>query len=542
MRKALIVDDEILSVRMMNRIIDWQKYGIEICASAEDGVEALEQFEQYQPDIILTDIRMPRMDGLEFIRRVREKSPETEFILISAYADFSYVKKAMAMGCANYILKPVDEAELEEAVKELTGRIDRKEKQKERQVEILEENQRMKLKRQLALFMRTGSGPAYIGRLIETGQIPAGFSEYRLAGIMIEENSINDYVEHTSRLAAGMEALESRLESYLNSMRPGMVLDYEEGCWTILISAEDGRPPVEWANKLHEYILQEFNLNVHICFTLTYGDIYSLPKAFARLGNLGRFSFYVGETPVLGYGYNCEENEFDQLDILDRTKVIGQAIEKHDTREAKRILAEVLEQSVHLNPAFLHYVYEFCYNVVCDIREQFTREESLEKMNHPIMKVSYQDISAISTVGELESFMAEVLGCLSGKSGAGSPVYGRMVLEGIEYLEKHFDSNISLDSLCASLAVSKNYFCYLFKRETGESIWSYLTQIRLKRSKELLLTTDYKSYEIAYKVGYDNPSYFSRLFKKSTGLTPNEYRAGQAEKNVELQEGKSYEH
>ncbi|MBQ4901275.1 helix-turn-helix transcriptional regulator [Paenibacillus sp. Marseille-P2973] len=90
---------------------------------------------------------------------------------------------------------------------------------------------------------------------------------------------------------------------------------------------------------------------------------------------------------------------------------------------------------------------------------------------------------------------------------------------------ENYDRNLSLEEICTELSVSKNYFSYLFKRETGWNLWAYLTEIRLNKSKELLRTTDCKSYEIAYMVGYDNPSYFSKLFKKNTGMTPNEYRA-----------------
>lgn len=516
MRNALIVDDEILSIRMLSQIINWEKHGIRIAAAAEDGAEALEQFEKHCPDIILTDIRMPRMDGLEFIGKVKKIRPETEFILISGYADFSYIKKAMEMGCSNYILKPVDEEELEAAVQSLLDKMDKN----ERQEEILEENQRLKVRRQLSLSMRTGSRQAESPRLME--QIPKGLSEYRLAGILIEENSMNDHVDHASRLSVGME---NRLEEYLNRERPCLLLDYEEGCWTVMVSEGTEGSPAEWAEKVRTYFQEEFRLHVRICFTQLNKGIDDLQAAFLRLSNLERFSFYAGENPVLGYGYNCEENEFDQLDILDRTKVIDQALAGRDITSAKKILGEVLELSLHLNPASLPLIYEFCYNVVCGIRDQFTREERLEKMSHPVMKLNYLDVSNISTAGELGRFMDDVLDCLAGDKTENSPVYGRMVQEGILYLEQHFDSNISLDCMCAVLSVSKNYFCYLFKRETGENIWSYLTQIRLKRSKELLVTTDSKSYEIAYMVGYDNPSYFSRLFKKCTGQTPNEYRA-----------------
>ncbi len=524
MRTVLIVDDEILSVRMLTRIIDWENCGIRICASAEDGVEALKQVELHRPDIILTDIRMPRMDGLEFIQKVKERRPETEFILISGYADFSYIKQAMEMGCSHYLLKPVDEKELETAIGSVMEKIGKK----ERQEEIMEENQKLKIRRQLSLFMRAGGGREEIERL--TAQIPSGLNRYRLMGILIEENSINDHVEHASRLSLGLEMLESSLEEELNRNRSCLLLDYEENCFTVMVAEVEGAPFAEWAGEVCDYFLKEFEMVVRICFTLPYDNVSALSSAFLRLSNLERFSFYVGEASVLGYGFNCEENEFDELDFLDRTKVIGQAVAGRDMAAAKEIMAEVLELSVHLNPASLHLVYEFCYNVVCSVRDQLAREERTELLELPVMKLSYRNLSEISTVHELGQFMDEILGCLAGEKGEPQMVYGRMVQEGITYLEEHFDSNISLDSMCAKLAVSKNYFCYLFKRETGESIWSYLTQIRLKKSRELLLTTDYKSYEIAYMVGYDNPSYFSRLFKKCVGQPPNEYRAAHGEK------------
>lgn len=526
MRKVLIVDDEILSIRMLTRIIDWDRYGIEICATAEDGAEALEQFDAHHPDIILTDIRMPHMDGLEFIRQVKKRQTETEFVLISGYADFSYIKKAMEMGCSNYILKPVDEAELEETIGALMDKLDKK----ARQEELLVENRRLKIRRQLSFFMRTGSNPSDAAWFQE--HLPEGLLSYRLAGIMLEENSINDYVEHASRLSLSMEPMEKQLEDYLNAQCPCLLLDYEDGCWTAMVSAREEMSPVTWASQLCAYFSEKFRMAVRICFTLPYDDIRQLPVAFARLGNLERFSFYVGEVTVLGYGYNCKEDEFEQLDILDRTRVIDTAIENRNLALAKQILADVLEQSIHLNPASLYLVYEFCYHVACTVRERFAREGHLEQ---PVMKLSYRDIAELSTVHELGRFMDQVLNCLTMETEENiqsAPAYGHMVQEGIRYLEEHFDSNISLDSMCGTLAVSKNYFCYLFKRETGQNIWSYLTQIRLDQSKKLLLTTDNKSYEIAYMVGYDNPSYFSRLFKKCTGQTPNEYRAARIGKHA----------
>ena len=100
----------------------------------------------------------------------------------------------------------------------------------------------------------------------------------------------------------------------------------------------------------------------------------------------------------------------------------------------------------------------------------------------------------------------------------------RPVRESLAIIEKCYRENLSLDEICGQIAVSKNYFCYLFKREMGMSLWNYLTVVRIRRAKELLEKTELLSYEVAFQVGYDNPSYFSRIFKRETGMTPNEYR------------------
>lgn len=117
MLRAILVDDEDLSVRMLESIVDWRRYGVEITATARSGKDALRLFSELRPELMVTDIRMPGMDGIELLRCVKEMEPRTEFILVSAYADFEYAKEAIALGSAYYLLKPVDEFELERAIK-----------------------------------------------------------------------------------------------------------------------------------------------------------------------------------------------------------------------------------------------------------------------------------------------------------------------------------------------------------------------------------------------------------------------------------------
>jgi two-component system response regulator YesN len=134
-------------------------------------------------------------------------------------------------------------------------------------------------------------------------------------------------------------------------------------------------------------------------------------------------------------------------------------------------------------------------------------------------------IASIGSLKELKGMMLEIIASIPDLlKNQIVRAYKKPVEEGRRLIEEKYNQNLSLEEICAKIAISKNYFCYLFKRETGMSIWNYLTVVRLQHAKQLLENTDMRSYEIAFQVGYDNPSYFSKLFKKYELLTPNEYR------------------
>lgn len=243
MLKAIIADDEVLTIEMLMALIDWQGLGIELCAIAKDGRQALAAYREHKPDLIISDIRMPQMDGLSLAKEIHRLDETVQIIMISAHADFEYARTALQVGCVDYIVKPIDEIELEKTL-----------------------------------------------------------------------------------------------------------------------------------HKVVERIRQQQNLDQNL--------------------------------PVSPYSQS-----------------VGQAI---------------------------------------------------------------------------------------------------------DLLRAEYNCNMSLDDICETVSVSKNYFCHLFKKETGQSIWSYLTELRLEHARQLLRTTHLKSYEVAYRVGYDNPAYFSKLFKKRYDLTPNEFRQNQA--------------
>lgn len=427
MIKLLIADDEAFTVRMLQNLLDWESLGIQIVDTASNGEEAYEKIMKWMPDIVLSDIRMPVMSGLELEAQVNRVSDKIKFIIMSAYAEVEYLKEAMKLGCCDYIIKPIDEYELEDTLRRVILKI---EGENDRERQMLRSNEQLE---QLRLYHFMKSGQRWKkGKLPPLGEW-LNREAYTVFLIKISSDSINEYVV-TSQMELSRAGYLSGLLRNMLSERAQRLLffDYEEGSWIGILNLSTVEEKADTAKSIKKKLEEDMELHVHICFGETGRGLEALPELYEEVQNLSRYCFYVGETDILGYGYNCDKRELDEVHQIDRMK--GRSGEPH------------------------------------------------RKSN------------------------------------------SRLVEEGIEILEKRYQENLSLEDICTQIAVSKNYFCYLFKREMGMSLWNYLTEIRIRHARELLTQTDLKSYEVAFQVGYDNPSYFSKLFKKHENMSPNEYR------------------
>lgn len=517
MLKILLVDDEELSIRMLKNLIDWQLYGIRVIGSANNGTDAYELFLKERPEIILTDIRMPGMDGLELTRRIKEVDSTTEIILISAYADFEYAREAIALGGANYLLKPVDEYELEKTLKKITEKIDTK-NAAHRMVESAEAQ-----KNTMAIYsyMRSGNGKG--AALKASNKLGIDFDCSALMSFTLNESSMNSYIQNNLQIDAQLSYIHSKLSEHLSRWFHSILFDYYDSYWCALIS-HPTHAISDCAEDMAEFFADILHMEVHVCFTDLICGLDALPQAYKKLRQLNEYSYFIGVENVLGYGFNCDTLSLNEAAFYDARKSLCSAIEKNDLIHGKAIVEETLRAVPLRAPGIIPHIRDFCYAGLRALREKALRENNSERANF-LCGLTYQDIEECTTLEELRTFMNRVFEGADTKSSE-KETYSPLVQDGLSYLEQNFDRNISLEEICTALGVSRNYFSFLFKKETGENIWSYLTEIRLNKAKELLKNTEDKTYSIAYQVGYDNPSYFSKLFKKSTGMTPNEFRKG----------------
>lgn len=396
--KILIVDDEIITIKMLKTLIDWEKLGLELIGYANDGVQAYDILKNQKVDIILSDIRMANMNGIELIKKVSNLYEDVKFILMSAYADFEYAKEAMQLGCSNYILKPIDEIELEKTLRKVIEEIRGKEDKKR----IVDSSIKKLQLFELYKYMKFGKNINSVLKDVNSYKID--FNNYYIVLIQQENSSMNDYMRVNSIELFHHKYIEKLLDEIIVENYKKNYVDFlfdDESCVLIVDRVKDEEITLMCKNIQNKF-LQEIEIKTKVFFSEKGKELSMLPILHEKL-------------------------EKDILEKLDE-----------NTYEEKKY------------------------------------SEAVEK-------------------------------CL-------------------KIIERDYDKNISLDEVTKEVAVSKNYFCHIFKKEMNMSIWNYLTKVRLEKAKELLRKSDMKSYEIAFKVGYDNPSYFSKIFKKIEKMTPNEYR------------------
>lgn len=508
--KVLLVDDEIFTIHMLQTVIPWKSMGLEVIGYAQNGEEAYEKTVKENPEIIISDIRMPGMDGLEFLKKVHNYNPGIKTILMSAYADFSYVKEGMRYGCSDYILKPVDEEELEQTLRRVAFEIHGENEQKE----VISKSAKKLNSIHLYHFMRSGHRK---NKILDIWQGYRMFG-YRVFMVQVSNMTMEEY-DSTTNIEIGNEKyFVSALEQVIASFGlKHIVFDYEEGNWFFLIEDSKQVDAVEIARQMIDEIRTSIGVKLNVCFSSLGERLEELPGLYKEVCNLGKYSFYVGEKNILGYGYNCNKGELNEVRDIGMMREMEEAIRLGEKGKALELLNEALETSLEYSPVNWKQIYEFCYQIVLSVRKTVS-EDKMETL-------SYEELASRQSLKELKTKMLEVLSYLPEEQEQKSAKsYSKAVRESIEMMEADYSRNLSLEDICTQISVSKNYFCYLFKRETGMSVWNYLTVVRLQHAKKLLDETELRSYEIAFQVGYDNPSYFSKIFKKYEGLTPNEYR------------------
>ena len=532
MLKVFLVEDEVVVREGIRKIIDWSSHGYEFCGEASDGELALPMIQKLKPDIVITDIKMPFMDGLELSKWIKKEFPWMEIIVISGYEEFEYAKEAIKLGVAEYLTKPVNGEELLEEVDILAAKIEEKQLElanREKYKREMEENF-IEERKKLFQYLVTSAKP--VPALLDMADglnIDLTSMWYGIV-LLIVQSTEHAKEEYSNRLIEIDEKLKELCD------RNQIVLFDRNLEGRALIFKADSEEEIEqgqknFAGKIQE-ILGAYN---HVRFFGGIGTavnrLRELPASFESANHAFAHRYFVEENRILyskelDKQMTAQENKnFDIRHIdpkqMDRGK-IQEFLKFGDSEEAIYFVEEFfgnLDNKAINSNVFRQYITMDTYFCVAEFVEEL---QCSKDVIEPIDINSGDLQSAEATMKYIVRILQQALEL---REKAASNRYGDVVDEVMLYIDKHFaEEELSLNQLAAHVNFSPNHLSMVFSQQTGQTFIKYLTDFRMNKAKELLRCTGKRSSIICMEVGYKDPHYFSYLFKKTQGVTPTQYR------------------
>lgn len=533
----MLVDDEYAVRKYVTDRINWSQYDFEIVCEAENGNEAYELFEQYLPDVVITDIKMPFMNGLELAEKILEKYPYTKIIILTGFDEFEYAKKSIELHVMNYVLKPISSKSLIKILKEVKVKLDEEiinKRNSERLKDFYEKSYPLLRDKFLEDFVKGEYIEAEVEEWLRYYNIPLKGDFYLVAIIQIDHfyrdrQAINTKDTEFKKLVL-LEIVEEvnkkeDLGIYFLSNNQIVVIAYGE--------AYSEGEFVQGVTRKLEMIrqgiekFQTFTITIgigHVCRSLT-----NIPSSRKSALNVHDYKVILGNNQIIYIDDVEPRQEAIQEIDLEFNEIVERKVTRMLKSGAIKEFSEYLEKvfnHIALNPEKVNenqlYLFELITQIITTSKElkvDLTKIENAELNLFELMKEN-QDLDNIkSTILLLANFVME--------TGTSTRLLSTANLVNLakEYVKKEYkDWDLNIQKISEYLNYSPNYFSTVFKKETGISFMNYLMDVRLEEAKELLLTTELKSLEIALEVGFSSSNYFAYCFKKRLNISPTLYR------------------
>jgi two-component system response regulator YesN len=529
----LIVDDEATVRHSIINNTNWNSLGFDCVGDCENGSEAIEEIDKFQPDVVLTDIAMPYVDGLQLTKYILEKYPRIKVIILTGYDDFDYAQQAVKLKAYDFILKPITADELRKLLVKLKENLD-EEIRKLQNISKIEKQ----VKESMPLLKER-----FLNRLV-SGHPNEGNIENKLEYFDIHFNTdkflvfivdVDDYGEFSTMQLSGVEdelvyyAVLNITEEIVSKYGSGTIFQNNNEKTIVILNDDNITDYKEKIIGMCEEIRQVIEKYLKLTVTIGVGRLCSglnnISHSYNGAVTSLNYRFVQGKNHLINmYDIEGELNNNDKYN-REYEKKIADAIKTGTVKETDEIISNIIAE---LKKSFssIDKCYINIHRLIIFIIDQLNEigideTEIFGKEINPIT-----EFYSLKTLGEFEQwfkiFCKKANRIITDKRDNYSR---RQALKAEEYIKQNFmDENISLDSVCKHLLMSPSYFSAVFKSYTGETFIEYLTRVRMQQARVLLKTTDLKTYEVASKVGYSDPHYFGMIFKKTMGMTPTEFR------------------
>ncbi|MEK4294454.1 response regulator transcription factor [Paenibacillus sp. FSL R5-0914] len=539
--RILIVDDEKIVRIALSTLIKWDEYGFKLMGAVADGYKALEVIETESIDIVIMDLVMPNMDGLELIRTLNERKFTGKFVVLSNYDDYAYVREAMKLGAEDYMLKLTLKPDelivlLTKISKQLLTERELKEQDIHMKIKLNETQlqQRNSIWRELLLDQEQDM--VYL--LQETQKYGIPFD--RLAGNLIMIR-IDDYVEALSNGKINNKRLLSF--SIANIVKETVsdhfafdFIEMESNQYIVIVYEQNGySDEPSWLllmNNLVQMLKLYLNLSVSITLSDAFVGLKQLREQYTLCLRASTNNFYTGPASVLVAGHSKLTQSLHSINYVEWLDQVKAAVEVGNTKLVLENISILFNEAKQIkwDPSALKFhllgLLSDLDNLILKWNTQVLSSTEQNRVGATTLLESFEsDISQAESMEGLslsiEQAMQEAINLLYQVK---SNIYRKEVLRITEILQENVENKITLDRLAQEVNMNVNYLCRVFKQDTGRSIVQYMNELKINKAIELLKLPDTRIKEVASQVGIDDPFYFNRVFKKIVGLSPSDFR------------------
>ncbi len=540
MLKVFLIEDEFVVREGIKNNVDWQSHGYEFCGEASDGELAFPMIQKLKPDIVITDIRMPFMDGLTLSRLIKKEMPWIEIIILSGYEEFEYAKEGIKIGIASYLLKPISGEELLKEVDIVASKIEEKRKEREIREKYMKEMEENISKEKKDLFQYLVTGAKSVVELFEIAErlnIDLSAMWYNI--ILIKFQSMNHAHDEYSGSIIEIEEKLKKFDGDAHMLAFDRNLEGKAFLFKADSEEELRQIQDNYLSSIKEIMTEYEHIRYFVGIGVPVNRLGELPNSFEKASHAFAHRYLVNENVILSYeemeqGIYLEKEDFNISNVnpkqIDRAK-IREFLKTGNKEETIYFVDEFFKElgaSAMQSKIFRQYITMDAYFCVVDFVEglQYTREE-IEPLDVASETLQSQENAMKYVIRIIEE-------ALELRERAVSNRYGDVVDEVMKYIEENYaEEDLSLNLLASHVNFSPNHLSMIFSQQTGVTFIKYLTDFRMNKAKELLRCTGKKSSVISMEVGYKDPHYFSYMFKKTQGMTPTQYRGGKGSEGEE---------
>lgn len=507
MLKVMIVDDEPTTLQGLVTLIPWEIYGFEVVGTARKGNDALKKFQTLLPDVMIVDIMMPGITGIELIRRIREQNSSVVIIILSGHAEFEFAQQAMKYNVKGYLLKPIDEDELIHHLQEVEKAVEENDEYLELKVKMIQEK-----KEALLLDAIKGVNSLKLNHFLKHDM---KWNMYKL--ILVKPYGDIYYLSD----------IKETFIDYFEQTNSGFVFMYDSKIGILLNSEHMLARQEEHLFAKVQKICHEHMTNFTAAISESFDDMECLQEVFEKIVAIAERQFFYQEGVLLHERlkpiFEIEKDTCSEEEKLNLPLIVDKlllAMEIGDKQAINRILTEIAQQIVNRNASESEMKTNFIQIISSLLNKlMYVYQDIRETIGNVLSKVF--EIEKQPNISKLILFVNELLSEIIEKMDVNDS--NILVKKMIILIESNYEKNIKLETLAEILNYNRGYLGKIFKNETGVHFNTYLDKVRIENGKKLLLQ-GLKVYQVAERIGFSNVDYFHSKFKKYVGMSPSKFR------------------